>query len=376
MYVMSIEVSCKRCGKLFITKPQKRGKVYCSKECRDADRKDKFSGENNPNYSHMIKLTCKQCGKEFEVKPGRKFRKYCSFECASKSDDCIKKGERCNFWKGGKEGSQVVYIDGKRFYDHTITCRSCGKKIIRRTTNKRPPTTCGSEECVSASLKAKRNTSAYDVTVKCEVCGKEVIRKNWSTRRNKSGRFYCSIECRRTGVAKLKHDKKVAEFKENYTERTCLYCGKKFFICKSNISETSPRLYCSRMCAGKDKTGEKNSNWKGGTSFGEYCEKFNVEFKERVRAYYGYTCLICGIKESEMKENLTVHHVMHNKDACCSNSPKLFATVCRACHNKTNGKYIKYGWEEYFIKLINEKYGGKCYYTKEEYKELKDKQLI
>jgi hypothetical protein len=30
-------------------------------------------------------------------------------------------------------------------------------------------------------------------------------------------------------------------------------------------------------------------------------------------------------------------------------------------------------WENYFSELINTKYGGKCYYTKEEYSTIKPK---
>lgn len=41
-------------------------------------------------------------------------------------------------------------------------------------------------------------------------------------------------------------------------------------------------------------SGSKHPNWRGGVSFGQYCEKFNNEFKERVRAFFGNHCVICG----------------------------------------------------------------------------------
>jgi len=46
-----------------------------------------------------------------------------------------------------------------------------------------------------------------------------------------------------------------------------------------------------------------------------YCEKFNAEFRERVRAYFGYVCPECGTPQNGRK--LAVHHVNYNKKSCC-----------------------------------------------------------
>lgn len=111
--------------------------------------------------------------------------------------------------------------------------------------------------------------------------------------------------------------------------------------------------------------GEKNPNWQGGIAYLPYCQKFNNEFKERVRDFYGRVCVECGKPESENGERLSVHHVLFNKNTCCDNSAPLFVALCHSCHTRTNSN--REYWEEKYTNLINEKYGGKCYYTKEEY---------
>jgi len=108
------------------------------------------------------------------------------------------------------------------------------------------------------------------------------------------------------------------------------------------------------------KRGKESHAWKGGISYEPYCPKFNKEFKERVRAFFNHSCVLCGRDNSK-----DVHHVDYNKEACCDQTPPIFILLCRHCHMKTN--YNREYWQEQFTKLINEKYSGKCYFSKEEY---------
>lgn len=109
-------------------------------------------------------------------------------------------------------------------------------------------------------------------------------------------------------------------------------------------------------------TGENSPLWKGGISFEPYCPKFTKEFKERVRAFFGYRCIECETPQNRYK--LPVHHVNFNKKACCDSTPPLFVPLCRSCHAKTqsNRPY----WQQHFTDVISLHYGGKCYLTKEE----------
>lgn len=108
--------------------------------------------------------------------------------------------------------------------------------------------------------------------------------------------------------------------------------------------------------------GSKCHLWKGGISFEPYCQKFNSEFKERVRAFFGYRCVECGMQQTTYR--LPVHHVNFDKQSCCNETPPLFVVLCRSCHTKTNTK--RDYWENHFTEMIINYHGGKCYLTVEE----------
>jgi len=114
------------------------------------------------------------------------------------------------------------------------------------------------------------------------------------------------------------------------------------------------------------RSGDKCHLWKGGISFEPYCPKFTKEFKERVRAFFGYQCQLPGCNHvwQPGEKKLSVHHVNYRKDSCCSDVViPLFIPVCSgSCHAVTNN-HREY-WEKYFTDLINEKFGGKCYLPK------------
>ncbi len=114
-----------------------------------------------------------------------------------------------------------------------------------------------------------------------------------------------------------------------------------------------------------DVSGEKNPRWEGGISFEPYCPKFNREFKERVRAFFEYSCVICGKTEGEEYGKLSVHHVDYDKKVCCNERPPMFAAVCRR-HNAIANR-DRERWQCIFHRIIDEIYGGKSYFTKEEY---------
>ena len=115
----------------------------------------------------------------------------------------------------------------------------------------------------------------------------------------------------------------------------------------------------------KKRIGERNPNWKGGISFEPYCSKFNNQFKERVRAFFSYECLICGKSQEENEIKLSVHHVDYDKNACCDGSEQpIFASLCKRCHTKTN--YDRERWAYIMHYIVDYFYGGKSYYTLEE----------
>lgn len=113
-------------------------------------------------------------------------------------------------------------------------------------------------------------------------------------------------------------------------------------------------------------SGANSSNWNGGSSFEPYCPKFNNEFKERVRAFFGYKCIECGELQGSVK--LGIHHVNYNKNSCCDSTKPMFVPLCRKCHAKTShaDKNVRATYEQKYIQIINERYGGECFVPKSE----------
>jgi hypothetical protein len=112
-------------------------------------------------------------------------------------------------------------------------------------------------------------------------------------------------------------------------------------------------------------SGENASQWKGGISFEPYCPKFNNDMRNRTRAYFNNRCVLCGVSRENQNYNLSIHHVEYSKTACCDGKPVHFAALCGSCHGKTNHNREKY--EAMLHRIIDEIYGGRSYFTKEEW---------
>jgi hypothetical protein len=112
-------------------------------------------------------------------------------------------------------------------------------------------------------------------------------------------------------------------------------------------------------------SGQNGNNWRGGISFEPYCPKFNKDLKRRVRAFFDRRCVICGKSEAEDRRALSVHHVEYNKEACCDGKTVHFAALCWKCHAHTN--YARERWEAMLHRIIDEIYGGRSYFTKDEW---------
>jgi len=140
------------------------------------------------------------------------------------------------------------------------------------------------------------------------------------------------------------------------------------FFGKKHSPETRKKMSKNH----KDNSGERNQNWRGGISFEPYCPKFNDNLRKRVRDFFGNQCLLCGKTKEENGENLSVHHVEYNKNACCDGKKVNFAALCHDCHCKTSGRN-RQRWEDMFHVIIDYLYDGRSYYTKEEFENLRER---
>ena len=146
---------------------------------------------------------------------------------------------------------------------------------------------------------------------------------------------------------------------KQHTEETCKKIGESH-MGLTDSAETKMRKSVAH-------TGERCTFWKGGVSFEPYCPKFNSEFKERVRSFFGYTCVECGTPQNGKRH--TVHHINYDKMMCCNDIKPLFICLCNSCNAKAN--YNRPHWEQHFTEMIEGYYEGKCYFTKDEMIEYK-----
>lgn len=145
------------------------------------------------------------------------------------------------------------------------------------------------------------------------------------------------------------------------------------------------------------------SHYKGGFWLGNvryppvYCELWK-NVNPRVHAFFNYKCCLCGIPENGRSH--IGHHVFYVKEACCwfdesgqyytnlnakdhpakdyyiGENPNYFVILCDHCHGKTQGNFAnRKEWADYFKKMIDQQYGGKCYFTKDEFNKIKAGQI-
>lgn len=280
-------------------------------------------------------------------------------------------GENSPGWKGGGEKH---------------ICLECGEefKIYKFDIKYNRGKYC-SKKCYSKSKIVKRNK------ILCRKCGNifEATDNEIS-----AGRQYCSRKCyweditnRFKGVNNPNHKYDL--------EKECEICGTKFNPTMKQIKNGWGK-YCSSKCYGKYRSthfcGENHPQWTGGPK--EYCIKFNKDLKNRIIAFwYENNQNICVECENEFVDKIpSCHHTYYDKKACCLISddgkyfsnlgikgnektfeiigdPNKFVPMHRKCHAKTNSKSKRVFYARKFETIINEKFNGKSYYTKEEYKE-------
>lgn len=269
-----------------------------------------------------IKCICKECKKEFFVKDyeferGRGI--YCSKICFDTNQD-----KKIN-----------------------LICSGCGKNFKRSKSNVEQNAN-GLYYC-SLECWYSRNKN----TTICLWCGK-IIEPMPKSHINRGQGKFCSYECS-------------GKYRSNLNSITvkCSNCGKEIKRKKSRKSKSN-EYFCSTDCLSQYRKGINHHCWINGSSFGNYCEKFNREFKERVREFWGRKCGLCEIEENNCSRKLHVHHIFYNKDACCNEeSPKYFIPLCASCHSKTN-IWNREHWQELFMNIVMNKNNGKTYFTKEE----------
>ena len=229
----------------------------------------------------------------------------------------------------------------------------------------------------------------------CAFCGKEfsVI---WQ--REDIARF-CSFDCKGKWMSENAVGEKGAHWQGGGVTKKCEECGEAF---RREKNQKERARFCSQHCKGiwlakmgllpklRIMTGANHPQWTGGPK--DYCEKWSLEFRCRIREFFGNICVECGTPQNE--KLLHCHHVYYDKKACCSinedgkyysnlgiknNSPSFeiigdpnkFVALCDSCHAKSSRKKSREQWARHFEEIINHYYLGKSYFTKEEYEKIR-----
>jgi endogenous inhibitor of DNA gyrase (YacG/DUF329 family) len=345
-----------------------------------AKRVEKLKGQQR---SPRSKKNCAYCGKELILAEWERNRIFCSMECKGKWQSENAVGEKGAHWKGG---------------EITKKCEECGKEFSFEKNRMEKARFC-SQHCKGVWL-AKNGFlpklpvmtgfnhpqwKGGDVIKKCEECGKEYCVR----RAREDSTKFCSPKCRGIWMSR----NLIGEQHPNWSQVViiCKECGKIFSV---KFSHKERSRFCSRLCQGtwvsKNLSGQNNPNWTGGPK--DYCEKWSLEFRRRIRAFFNYECAECGTPQNE--KLLHCHHVYYDKKACCNvnengkyvsnlgitnnphsfeiiGDPNKFITLCDSCHAKSSGKKNREHWARHFEEIINNYYLGKSYFTKEEFEKIR-----
>jgi hypothetical protein len=254
----------------------------------------------------------------------------------------------------------------------------------------------------------------------CEQCGKAFEVKHWrvvDAIRKGSTIKYCCHKCSTDAYKGKQRDPSISikgvatrRAKGSYTNpipTTCEQCGKEFLTTEFRKSDGRGH-FCSKACMSEYyRIHYRGPNcvtglWKGGSSFGKYCYKFNNVLKDKVSARFGDECILCHLPKLQhlyrgRQSRLCIHHVYTEKMACCESKvtemdlirrrfPKEIAAfgepefteieikylrmmvpLCRSCHGKMiieESKELPYEqtfYRKFFTELILTKYDGLSY---------------
>jgi len=184
----------------------------------------------------------------------------------------------------------------------------------------------------------------------------------------KGGGKFCSQNCYHKWISenKTKSGKKSNFWKGGKVERKCKYCGVSYYTYPSQIKWRGSN-FCSKDHRINFYKMDNHWAYNDYSSRKPYCKLWSPEFRENVRAFFGYICVECKKTQEENGQKLVVHHVNYLKDALCKEGEhvkdRLFVPLCRSCHGKTNPKSRREFYKTKYTALIMNEYQGLCYTT-------------
>lgn len=152
---------------------------------------------------------------------------------------------------------------------------------------------------------------------------------------------YCSRSC----VAKDRTGNKNSNWRGGTKSAQCITCGKVFI--PASRDKRRKNQTCSYACRGKSYAGSNNPNWQDGKRSGRRGYERDVimgtkkyqEWRKAVVKRDSDTCQLCGIQSTE---HMVAHHIMDFYDYPEERfNPKIGMTLCRSCHSKLSNVSTK-----------------------------------
>ena len=316
----------------------------------------------------MSKVKCKICGEEFEQinhshlkKHGIIYKEYCDrFPDAPLISEELRKQKSEKIT--GKTPT-LAMIEGRK--KHSIIMKGHPKEDYEHLN--RTGLTKENDESVRRGAETYKETCKNPTSAMIEGRRRAVEKMIGRTKENNEG--YKNQSEKMTGKVPtekmIKGHKKAAKKMTNKVPTQTMIEGHKKqgkkMKGRTKENDEGKRRMSEKLTG---RTGEQCVNWKGGISFEPYCEKFDNNFKNRVREFFNCCCYVCGKNEEDNKRKLDVHHVNYDKMMCCNDVKPLFVPLCRRCHGRTHGD--REYWEEFFTVSLEYLTNGKCFYGKEE----------
>lgn len=241
---------------------------------------------------------------------------------------------------------------GKRNYKNRVSnkikckCKTCGKEFlvlpcqIKRGEGQYCSRECYRKIAVGDKSSNWRGGKVKRICIECKTVFKVPqyqIKSGW-------GKF-CSRKCLAKWRSENLKRENSSRWKGNKIKGICAQCGKIFEIDPWRLKQNRGK-FCSKKCMKKYLQGENSPAWKGGISFEPYCQKFNEQFKQYIRAKFGNICFLCDRTEEDNGQRLSVHHVNYDKACGCAETEEdkkvddetcQFVPLCRSCSSKVNG---------------------------------------
>ena len=244
-------------------------------------------------------------------------------------------------------------------------CEYCGKE----TTN--PRYCC--KKCYSSSRIGVPHSEEFKQKVSDSIKRNYELHPEIKERISKANSRKITFKCEAPGCPN--YVKKSPAFAKNAEHHFCNTKCHGLWLAEINKGIPRTPEVCAKIRASMPR-GENHPGWKGGISNAPYCEKFNNDLRERIRAFFNYECFMCGKTKEEngkRRQLLSVHHVNYDKMSCCNDVIPIFAPLCLSCHGKTTAgdKEDRDRWTNILCIAIDILYDGKSFYTKEEYEKIK-----